>query len=300
MTSAVPDLAFAPTKRVKPDWTQVGIVTSMALGVAIAGAGALLLAGRIDGLFGWPLPAWRGIDLIAAAFLVGTGPYAFHQMVRRNRLLARDKRLPDFLTDLASLHKAGLTLQDSLLTASQGSYGPLDGPIRKAADQVRWNIPILTALENLKREIGTPIAERTLTVVLEAGRTGGNVPEVLEIAGANCRTIVNLRDQRARSMGLYTIITYVASVIFIAVCLALQGIFVPRMIGAFSQVSGSSLGLKPLPTAEAFRSLFYTAALVQAVGNGMVGGIMSEGNVRAGLKHGWTMVALTFVGFLLS
>lgn len=292
-------VAFTPKRRFKVNWPGTIIAITALAGLALFVMGALVIAGRPTAVPGLTLEPTRGLDVLAVAFLVGTGPYALIQTIERTRLLARDARLPDFLTDLASLHKAGLTLPDSLTTTAQGNYGPLDPIIRQAADQVRWNIPVLTALENLKRRVGTPIAERILAVVLEAGRTGGNVPEVLELAAEHSRRTVNLRDQRRRAMAMYTIITYVASVIFVGVCLALHLIFVPKMIEAFSG-TGGALGLATLPTAPAFRSLFYTAALVQSIGNGLIAGVMSDGKVLAGLKHAWVMVLLTFLGFLVA
>ena len=286
---------FRPRKRFRMRWDLVAVAAGAGLGLAIGLVAALALAGRAPlGL----APA-RGLDVLALAFLVGAGPYAVVQGVERARLLARDSRLPDFLTDLASLHKAGLTLPDSLLTTAQGNYGPLNGPIRQAADQVRWNVPVLTALENLQKRIGTPVSERIFAVVLEAGRTGGNVPEVLEIAAGHCRRDINLRDQRRRAMSMYTIITYVASVIFVGVCLALQAVFVPKMIAAFSGTAGQ-LGLKALPSADQFRTLFYSAALVQSLGNGLIAGLMSDGRLLAGLKHAWVMILLASLGFLLA
>lgn len=298
MTTAV--ARFAPRKRFVVPWAEVAIAVAVFLGVSIACVAALVGLGRIEALGPLVVTPSRACDLLALAFLVGVGPYAAVSSGRRSKLLTLDARLPDFLNDLASLHKAGLTLQESLLTAAQGDYGPLNPYIREAADQVRWNIPILTALQNLQDRIGTPIAKRTLAVILEAGRTGGNVPEVIGIAAENSRAFINLREQRRRAMGLYTIITYVASVIFIAVCLALQGVFVPRMIEAFAKVAGGGggLGLSTLPSADAFRGLFFTAALVQAVGNGLIAGIMSDGKVVAGLRHSWTMVALALLGFV--
>lgn len=289
--AAAAPVAFRPKRRAQVDWAMVGVWTCAALGVGLGVVGGLTLASRVPAL-----APHLGMDVLAFAFLVGAGPYAFIAWARRRRFLALDARLPDFLTDLAGLHKAGLTLQESLVTASRGDYGPLTPLVRTAADQARWNVPVLTALANLARDIGTPMAQRTLTVVLEAGRTGGNVPEVLEISGRNARSFVKLRDQRARQMGLYTIITYVASVIFIGVCLSLENVFVPRMIEAFAGAGG--LGLATLPSAEAFRTLFYTAALVQAVGNGLVAGIIGEGRAEAGLKHAWSMVLLCLLGFL--
>ena len=294
-TTAASAVAFRPKKRLQVPWNWVGVIAAALVGTSIAAVAAMALMGRAP----LGIPANRGIDVLAIGFLVGVGPYALVQMIERNRLLARDARLPDFLTDLASLHKAGLTLPDSLRTTAEGNYGPLNGPIHQAADQVRWNIPVLTALDNLQKRIATPVSERIFAVVLEAGRTGGNVPEVLQIAAEHSRRDVNLREQRRRAMSMYTIITYVASVVFVGVCLAMQGVFVPKMIQAFSG-TGGALGLATLPTYDQFRALFYTAALVQSIGNGLVAGIMSDGRALAGLKHAWTMVLLCALGFYLT
>jgi archaeal flagellar protein FlaJ len=271
------------------------------VGVLVAGLGVAVLMGRFEEVGSLSVRPTHGIDILAVGFLIGVGPYSYFGWREQVRLRSIDARLPDFLTDLASLHKAGLTLPDSLTTSSKSDYGPLTREVRESAEQVRWDIPILTVLEQLKNRIGTLLADRTLTVVIEAGKTGGKVPEVLEIAAQNARAVVNMRDNRERNMSLYVIITYVASLVFIAVCLALEGIFVPRMLEAFGKLGGGgALGFSTLPSADAFRSLFLTAALVQAIGNGMVGGVMSDGKMMSGLKHAWTMTILTLIGFQLT
>lgn len=300
--SQVDVVPFVPKPRFTIDWGLVSVGVGALLGLVLGGAGALTLAGQLSAVGPVTLRPTHGVDLLAIGYLVLTGPIALRQWRERRRLERIDARLPDFLTDLASLHKAGLTLQDSVLTAAQGDYGDLTKDVRMAADHVRWNVPILTVLANLKDRIDTPIAQRTMTVVLEAGHSGGNVPEVLEIAAGNARAFVQLRDERKRSMGLYTIITYVASLVFVMVALALQGIFVPKMIGAFGQAAGggSALGFKQLPTADEFRNLFYASALVQSIGNGLVGGVMSDGRALSGLRHAWFMVLLCVVGFALA
>lgn len=299
LTATRSEEAFRPRRRLQVPWDWIAVGASLVAAVCVASVGALVLLGRGPTPLGTSFDG-RGLDILAFSFLLGAGPYAMMHWDSRRRRLALDARLPDLLTDLASLHKAGLTLHDSLLTASNGDYGPLGTEVKHAADQVRWGIPVLTVLENLSKRLSTPVSERTLAVVLEAARMGGNVPEVLEVAAANARTIVGLREQRARTMGMYTIITYVASVIFIGVALALQAVFVPKMLDAFTGLAagGASLATST-PTSEEFRNLFYTAALVQAVGNGLVGGLLSDGSVLGGLRHSVAMVLLCFLGFLL-
>lgn len=294
------EIAFRPQKPFRMPWARIVSWSMAALGAGIGLLGALVLAGDAPSALA-TLEASRGIDLLGLAFLVAAAPPAFLHWARRRRLLRLDERLPDFLTDIAALHKAGLTLPDSLLTAAKGDYGPLTSEVRMAADQVRWNIPVLTTLDSLKDRIGTPIAARTLTVVLEAGRTGGNLPEVMEIAAQNARSFVQLRQQRTRQMGLYTIIIYVASLVFIGVCLSLDFIFVPKMTAAFGGGSAAGLGLASgIPSPDEFRGMFFTAALAQALGNGIVGGLMAEGSSLAGLRHAWFLVLITLAGFALT
>ncbi|MEA3202316.1 MAG: archaeal flagellar protein FlaJ [Thermoplasmata archaeon] len=289
-------VTFAPRKRFVLDGRPIAISLGLAAGAAVMLSGALTLAGRIGAR------PTRGLDLIALGFLLAASPLAFVVWAKRRRARGMDERLPDFLTDVASLHKAGLPLQESVTAAAEGSYGPLDPAVRAAADQVRWNLPVLAVLENLRRRIGTPLATRTFTVVIEAGRTGGNVPEVLEIAAQNARATVQMKQQRARAMSLYTIITYVASLVFVGVALAMQTVFVPRMIAAFGATgsAGHGIGLaSALPDADSFRTMFYVGALVQAAGNGIIGGVMSEGSPGAGLRHSCVMVAICAAGFAI-
>lgn len=292
---------FAPRKRLRVDGWRVVTLLGLASGGAVMLLGALLLAGKL-GSGALAIPSGRGIDLIAIGFLVAAGPAALAHARRQARRDALDERLPDFLSDVAALHKAGMTLAESIVTAAGGSYGPLDVEVQRAADQVKWNLPVVVALENFARRLDSALARRTMTVVLEAARIGGNVPEVLDIAASNARAEVTLRQERERSMGLYVIITYVAGLVFVGVALAMQGVFVPKMVAAFSKNAkfGSAAGLAQLPSAEQFRLLFYVSALAQSVGNGLIGGLMTQRNPLAGLKHSCAMVALCVAGFLLA
>lgn len=294
---ATPEIVpFAPRRKIRIDPAHVVVILGGLAGLAIAVFGGLVIAHRAP--VDWRTS--RGLDVLALGFLVAASPSAYVLWRDRSRVTGMDDRLPDFLTDVASLHKAGLTLQDSILAAAEGKYGPLDPHVRTAADQVRWNLPVLTVLENMQRDVGTPLAVRTFTVVIEAGRTGGDVPEVLEIAAQNARATVQMRQARARAMGLYTIITYVASLVFLGVALAMQTVFVPRMISSFGASGGTGIGLaSSLPDPDQFRLMFYTGGLVQAAGNGIVGGIMGEGSPGAGLRHSCIMVGLCAAAFAL-
>lgn len=295
---------FRPKQAWRPSTTAIVLVISAALATIPAYLAAAVGSGAIDHFGSIPVRPVHGLDLSVVAFLVLVAPCSILVWRRQAARAARENRLPDFLNDLAALHKAGLTLPDALINTASGNYGPLTPDVKWAAQQVQWNLPVLTALANLRDRLNTPIALRSLTVVIEAGRSGGNVPEVLEVTAKNTQAFVNMRESRRRAMAMYTMIVYVASAVFIGVTLALQGIFVPRMIEAFDQIGaggmGAGMGFTELPSSDAFRSLFYLAAVVQGIGNGLVAGVISDGRVLGGLRHACIMTGLAAIGFLLA
>jgi hypothetical protein len=48
---------------------------------------------------------------------------------------------------------------------------------------------------------------------------------------------------------------------------------------------------------EEFWLMYFCAVVVQGIRNGMVGGMMSEGNLSAGIKHVFVMLLSAYVAF---
>lgn len=276
------------------------------LGAGCAAALAAFLAllnvtGTLRSLGSLPLPAHAYVDLLAIAFIAFAAPYGFLEWRETKRVAEIEERMPDFLSDLASLHKAGLTLMEAIRVASTGSYGALTKEIRQTAAQIQWGVPVLEALTLLRERLDTPMVNRTLTVVIEAGHAGGNVKDVLMVAAGIARQLAIMRRQRQQEMTLYLLIVYVASFVFLFVVLALQGVFVPRMVEAVRGIGagGAAFGLGGIPDADAFRGLYITTAVVSSIGNGFVAGMMSDGRYEAGVKHAAVMVAISLAAFAM-
>jgi len=46
-----------------------------------------------------------------------------------------------------------------------------------------------------------------------------------------------------------------------------------------------------------YQFIFICAAISQAIGNGLVGGVLGEGNIPAGLRHGFILVIISYIIF---
>lgn len=225
----------------------------------------------------------------------------FDRKIRRDQDL--EERFPDLLRDLAASRQAGLTLEKAVRIASRGDYGELDPEIDRMADQLAWNVSFQEALQRFSDRVDTPLVRRSLALIEQADRAGGDVAGVLHAAARDAQEIKTLERERRASMGIYTAIIYVTFFVFLGVAAALFVSFVPEIIAAVEGLGEAGTGFAGLDlqvrTIHEYRTFYMTAALVQAVGNGIVAGKIETGHLTSGLKHAAIMVTITVVTFVL-
>ena len=102
------------------------------------------------------------VDFFIFAILSGTGIYGMYTSYYYTRIRKIDSVFPDFVRDLASSRRAGMTFTKSILFTSSGSYGLLTKEIKKIAQQISWGISIEEALTNFSKRIKTTAVRRTI------------------------------------------------------------------------------------------------------------------------------------------
>ncbi len=247
-----------------------------------------------------PWGATYGTDILIAGVLFGAGPFGIFYNQDLKRAKAMDDRFPEFLRDIAESARAGMTLPRALLTAAEGDYGELNDDIRKMAHQVEWGVPFDDAMTRFKERARTPLIDRTVTLVLQAGRAGGNVVDSLTAASDDARAIQEITEERNSQMGLYMMVVYVAFFVFLGVVMVLLAQFLPAFQQAVSDTGGGAqvggLNIQPFDN-EDFIRIFFHAALLQAIGGGLVGGVLSKGDLITGFPHAGAMIVASWIAF---
>ena len=258
------------------------------------------------GLVPFPFPSDPMAPILVGAFgiLVACAPTAAFAFVRQRTVRAMEERFPDFLRDLNESYGAGMTMAQAIRVAARGDYGRLNGEIRQMARLVSWGTPFPDALRIFSDRVGTPLVVRAVSLINKATEAGGNVKDVLAAAARDARELEGLESDRRSGMALYVIVIYVAYAVFLSVVAALQGLLVPSLLASTLGTSGAAPGVLAISqrlTHDDFRFIYFGVGLVQALGSGIVAGVMSEGSVSAGLKHSAILVAVTIatLGVLL-
>jgi flagellar protein FlaJ len=236
------------------------------------------------------------IDFIVLGLLMIMGPYGIVASGHIRRVNAIERRLPDFLRDVAEAGRFGMTLPDAIVVASKGRYGLLTEEIKKMASQIEWGVPVITALNLFEQRVPTPLVSRVVSIITRANEAGGNVADVLTMVAHDTREVQFGIEERKNSMLTYVTVIYISFFVFLVTIYIMAAVFLPQMVKAgqgiaSSSLSGSgavSLAFQYVP--ELFLA-FMVAVIVHAVGDGIMAGVLFNGKIAEGLQHATIMLA---------
>lgn len=282
------------------------LVYGLSSAIGLSGGILLLLslAGRFDG---WGPIHGVGLrmDLIAFTVVGTAGPIGVYLHRQDKRVDGIEARLPDFLSDLAETRRAGLTMSAALHSCALSDYGPLSPEVKKMSQQVAWGVSFNEALAQFAERVRTSLVRRSTSLIIEASRTGGSVAEILKAAAKDAHEIKGLENDRRVQMLTYLIVIYVVFGVFLLVISVLDGQFVPQVLAANAagqkdaNLGGAeaTFGNQNHVSFIGIHFAYYLGAMVQSVGNGLVGGVLSEGQVRSGFRHAALMAGLSWLVF---
>ncbi len=246
------------------------------------------------------------MDLTMLTIVSTVGPIGFYIQRELKRINEIEARLADFLNDLADSRRAGLPLATGLQNAGLSDYGALSVEVDRMARQVAWGVSFNDALERMGKRVRSSLVRRAVTLVIEASHTGGSVADILKAAAKDAYEIKSLEADRRVAMLTYLIVIYVVFFVFMVVIAILQIRFIPQIVSA-AQATGQSDLSSAFSLSEidprALGQIYFNATMVQAMGNGIVGGILSEGRIMSGFRHiaimalaGWAIFRFVLPG----
>ena len=237
-------------------------------------------------------------DFLIFAILAGTGIYGMYEYLHFKRIYKIDSIFPDFIRDIAASRRAGMTFTKSILFTSKGNYGLLTDEIKKIAQQISWGSSVEDALRAFAQRINTNSVRRTVSLIIEASKSGGNVADVLDVAAVDAREIKILEGERRVTMATYVIVIYVGMFVFLAIISILVGVFIPSLVGEGTTGLSSTMGGLGGTFGQAdIVQVFYSAIIIQSIGTGVVAGIFEDGHLESSVKHIFIMVLASWFVF---
>ena len=237
-------------------------------------------------------------DFIILAALVAIVPAAILDFNEQRRIKNLENALPNFFRDLAGMNDSGMTLPNAVHIVAGAEYSTLTPHIRKLDADMSWGAGFVEGMYRFGRDLGTPLADRSVDLIAKASKAGGDISEVLRAAAKDTFEVVNLAQERSNNMLIYVIIVLVSFAVFLFVIAILVSTFLTTMATAgASAASAGARGFMGQIDLFQYKRLFTHAGLLQGFFSGLVAGQMGEGRLIAGLKYSAIMVLIAWVTF---
>src|SRR5437867_1963401 len=115
-------------------------------------------------------PVERFLYWLVVGTLGFIGPYGFYVAKLQREIKQVERRLPDFLRDVAEAGRFGMTLAEAIVVSSGGRYGKLTPEIKKMAAQITWGVPATEALRLFATRVKTPMVGRVVAIIVNSIR----------------------------------------------------------------------------------------------------------------------------------
>lgn len=241
-----------------------------------------------------------GILIIAAPFVVS--------IINSSKIESeKEDMFLEFARNLVESVKTGTPVSKSIINNSNKSYGVLTEHVKKLANQISIGIPLGIALQIFSKDVNNKKISRSLTLIGQAEKAGGEIGEILESVAGAVSMADKLKKERKAAISTLVVQGYVIFLVFTIIILIMQFKIVP-MIGGIAdtgvdggfknptQISTSdSSGSDSGNLSQEIASSFLYLLLVQGFFSGLVIGELSDGNLKYGLKHSFALMLISFL-----
>lgn len=242
-----------------------------------------------------------GIGVILAA-----APFVFSTMRETAIGYEKEDMFLEFSRNLVESVKTGTPINKSIINVKNKAYGVLSPHIKKLANQISLGIPLNNALQTFSKDIKNKTISRSLTLIGQAEKSGGEIGKILESVTDAVTMADKLKKEKKASISTLVVQGYIIFVVFIIIILVLQFQILPLLTGLTTTGEGGGTGAvpgvggiiggggEPISPEEVANSFLYLL-LVQGFFTGLTIGKLSEGSIKPGIKHSFILTVMAFV-----
>lgn len=269
----------------------VGFVALFGLGIAIAAAVNFYLFFKLSPL----------VSFVLAFILFAGGVYYWLSQTAEREGKAAERALPDVLELIASNIKAGLTTERALFASARPEFGVISLELRDASKEIMSGERLENALTQLPKKIKSKILERSVWLLVQGIKSGGEIAGLLIQLGSDLREENAMKDEIAANISLYVLLIFAAAIIGAPLLFGISSLIVgvlveqtsniaitPEQMEEYSSMSsiGRFMGLPTVNITESFVVVFSVMSLiVTSIFAALTTGAMAAGSEKDGVKY---------------
>lgn len=240
--------------------------------------------------------------LFSVPFLLAAGPFAYFYHGRRERSRTLRGELPVALEVIADADTNEVPLGESFSLVARRMSGPLRTELERIDRDIRWTADVTGALGRFADRTAVPTVDRVIHLLQESVRATSDLAPVLTVVAGDLEARNDVRERQRRNMRPYVLVVFVGVFVFLGIVLLFDSHFLP-VASDVARTSAGSLTGTPLTVGEVpvetYHRIFVHSVLIQAVGNGLLLGVLIDNRVRSGVGYAAALVGVQLVVFAL-
>jgi archaellum biogenesis protein FlaJ (TadC family) len=236
------------------------------------------------------------LSSIGSFFLAQAVSCSLLIIISDNRKKFAEEVLPDMLQLMSANIRSGLTPDKALAFSARPEFGPLEVEIKNIAKKVISGETLEDSLMEIPKRINSRLLERSITLINEGIRRGGELGSLLEQTAENLRHTKALTKQVSSIVLMYVIFILFAVVIGAPLLYAISTYLVGTMgrigsaidtsqIPVSKQAGSLTIHMGPSKFSTSFLTNYALSALaITSIFGSFIIGLVREGSERAGLK----------------
>ena len=241
--------------------------------------------------------------IFALSFIIGGFPFLIKLILESKKEADIEDMFLEFSRDLVEGVESGTPISKTILNLKNKNYGSLNPHVVKLSNQVELGIPLKNALDVFSKDIKSDVISRAVTLIKEAERSGGQIEKILNSVAYSLNQTQVLKKERRASVSSIVMQGYIIFFIFIIIMLVMQFKVLPIVsdMGQINLGSSGTIGEETANTGAAgissnqISNSFLYLILAQGFFMGLIIGKISEGKVKAGLKHSFILFAISIL-----
>ena len=242
--------------------------------------------------------------LAGVGIIIAVSPFILSVMKESRVDLEKEEMFLEFARSLVESVKTGTPISRSIVNVRNKPYGVLSPHIKKLANQISLGIPLSMALQIFSKDIGNRTISRSLTLIGQAEKAGGDIGRILEDVAGAVNTSDKIKKERKAAISTLVVQGYIIFFVFLVIVLVMQFKIIPIIegittiggtggggIGGIGIVGGAGESLDP----EELSNSFLYLLLIQGLFSGLTIGKLSEENLKAGVKHSFALMLSAFL-----
>ena len=230
--------------------------------------------------------------LIAVALSIFIPTFAFILilfMKMEKRAGEIENSIPDFLRQLSSMLKVGLSLENALIDMSNHGKGPLYDELRRVVVEIRMGKSLEESFNNMAMRLNSKDLERSFKIILNAHKSGGSLSDIILDVSDDLRAMLVLKRERKASVMMSIMFLVIASTVAAPFALGMVGVYSSFMMELGK--GGAICEVAPL-AAEIY-------LIIHSICAGFLIALIMYGDLKKGLRYSIPIVSFAFLVFYL-